>query len=551
MTRAGRELLRDRYVNRGTAFTEAERDRLGLHGLLPPAVEDLHTQLRRVRLEYEQRTDDLGRHVFLRALQQTNSVLFYRFLTDHLDELLPIVYTPTVGLACQQWSRIYRREHGLYLSWPLRDRVPELLDAAVGDADLDVVVATDGERVLGLGDLGVGGMGIPIGKLSLYTAAGGVDPARTLPVMLDAGTDDDALLSDDLYLGWRHRRVRGDEYDELVDAFVDALADRFPHVVLQWEDFAQVNATRLLERHRHRVCSFNDDVQGTAAVATAAVVAGLRATHTPLTELRLVVVGAGSAGTGIARQTVDALVRAGVEPDRARRRCWLVDRDGLLHDGLGDVLDIQRDFVRPAAEVHDWERDALGRCPLEEVVRRVRPHALVGVSGQPGLFTEPVVRAMADGVPHPIVLPLSNPTLRAEAIPSDVQAWTAGRALVGTGSPFPGVPQVNNVHVFPGVGMGALVTAASAVTDGMLTAAADAVADLSPAARSGPGAPLLPPISESRRVARHVAVAVARAAVAHGVARHPDAVEQRLDERTWVPDYRPIHDEFGAGSVGR
>lgn len=546
---SGRALLRDRYLNRGTAFTDAERDRLGLHGLLPPVVETLDTQLERVRMEYSSRATDLDRHIFLRALQQTNSVLFYRFVVEHLDELLPIVYTPTVGLACQQWSRIYRREHGLYLSWPLRDRVPELLDAAVGDDEIDVVVVTDGERVLGLGDLGVGGMGIPIGKLSLYTAAGGIDPTRTLPVMLDAGTDNDALLSDPLYLGWRSRRVRDADYDELVDAFVDALVERFPSVVLQWEDFAQVNATRLLQRHRTRVCSFNDDIQGTAAVTMAAISSGLRATGVAATDLRLVIVGAGSAGTGIARQAVDVMVRAGLSPDEAVRRCWMVDRDGLVHEGLEQLLDIQRGFARTEDELGTWHRDAHGRVDLDEVVRRVSPHALVGVSGQPGVFTETAIRAMAERVEHPIVLPLSNPTPRAEAQPSDVIRWTGGRAMIGTGSPFDPVEfgdrlhpvaQVNNVHVFPGLGMGALAAAATSITDAMIAAAADAVAELSPAAIEGPGAALVPAISDSRRIARHVASAVARAAVAEGVATTTTDLEQRIDELTWSPSYPPL-----------
>lgn len=552
----GRALLRNRYLNRGTAFTDDERSRYRLHGLLPPAVETLSRQLERVRVEYSEKHTDLERHIFLRALQQRNSVLFYRFVSDHLDELLPIVYTPTVGLACQQWSRIYRQEHGLYLSWPLRDRVPELLDAAVGDDEIDVIVATDGERVLGLGDLGVGGMGIPIGKLSLYTAAGGIDPARTLPVMLDVGTDNDALLSDELYLGWRSRRMRDEQYDELIDAFVEAVIDRFPGVVLQWEDFAQVNATRLLARHRSRVCSFNDDIQGTAAVTVAAIAAGLRATRTPISELRLVIVGAGSAGTGIARQAVDAMIREGLAADVAARRCWLVDRDGLLHAGLPEdhLVPIQLPFVRPSVEVHDWRRDDLGRISLEEVVGRVKPHALVGVSGQPGLFDEPTLRSMATDMPHPIVLPLSNPTPRAEAIPADVVAWTEGRAMIGTGSPFDPVPngaglhpvaQVNNVHVFPGVGMGALVARARVISDSMMAAAASAVSELSPAARSGPAAGLLPPISESRSVSRHVALAVARTAVDDGDAAIAvcdgddlDALlDRRLRELTWEADY--------------
>src|SRR6056297_3975629 len=463
MTSRGRAILADRYVNKGTAFTTQERRRLGLDGLLPPVVEDLETQLQRVDVEYRSKATDLGRHVFLRALQDRNSVLFYAFLERHLAELLPIVYTPTVGLACQQWSRIYRRERGLFLSWPQRDRVEELLDNAVGDLEVDVVVVTDGERVLGLGDLGIGGMGIPVGKLALYTAGGGVDPARTLPVMLDVGTDNDALLSDPLYLGWRHQRVTGDEYDELVDAFVDALRRRFPHVLLQWEDFAQQHANRLLERHRDRICSFNDDIQGTAAVTVAAIVAGMATASVPIEELRLVVVGAGSAGTGIARQAVRAMVAAGMAEQDALERCWLVDRHGLLHDAMSDLLDFQQPFARRWDEVARWDSDGDGEIGLQDVVEQVGPHALVGVTGQPGIFTEEIVRAQAAAVERPIVLPLSNPTPRAEAIPADVLAWTDGQALVGTGSPFDPVTirgrsvpiaQVNNVHVFPGVGLG-------------------------------------------------------------------------------------------------
>ncbi|HVE19701.1 MAG TPA: oxaloacetate-decarboxylating malate dehydrogenase, partial [Ilumatobacteraceae bacterium] len=308
----GRQLLANRYHNKGTAFTAEERDRYHLNGLLPPAVEDLDTQLQRVRAEFDAAYGDLARHIFLRALQANNSVLFYRFLVDNLEELLPIVYTPTVGLACQEWSRMYRREHGLYVSWPDRHRIPELLDNALSPDDahggVDVVVVTDGERVLGLGDLGVGGMGIPIGKLALYTAVGGVDPERTLPVFLDVGTENEELLSDPLYLGWRHRRLRDGDYDELVRAFVDALCARCPRVLLQWEDFAQRNANRLLTAHRDRICSFNDDIQGTAAVGVAAIVGGMRITRVPLTELRVVIVGAGSAGVGIARQATSALV---------------------------------------------------------------------------------------------------------------------------------------------------------------------------------------------------------------------------------------------------
>jgi malate dehydrogenase (oxaloacetate-decarboxylating) len=547
MSLSGRALLSDRYRNKGTAFTADERERLGLDGLLPPVVENLDTQLQRVRMEYELKTSDLERHVYLRALQDRNSVLFYAFLCQDLEGLLPIVYTPTVGVACEQWSRMFRRERGLFLAWPHRHRVAELLDNAIGDLEIDVVVVTDGERVLGLGDLGIGGMGIPVGKLALYTGGGGLDPSRTLPVYLDVGTDNEALLSDPLYLGWRHQRIRGGQYDELVDAFVDALHERFPDVLLQWEDFAQQHANRLLTRHRDRICSFNDDIQGTAAVTTAAIVSGLATGGLPINELRLVVAGAGSAGTGIAAQAVQAMIAAGLSRDEAVRRCWLVDRDGLLHDGMAHLLDFQQPFARPWAEVADWAGDG-GVIDLLDVVTRVEPHALVGVTGQPGLFTEAVIRAQAAAVARPVVLPLSNPTPRAEAIPADVLAWTDGAALVGTGSPFGPVmvhgspvpiAQVNNVHVFPGVGLGVVAVKARAVSDEMLTAAATAIGRL--AAENDDGA-LLPPITESRRVARQVALAVGRTAIEQGLAQaiSADELEARIDATAWNPEYSEV-----------
>lgn len=546
--RRGREILTDRFMNKGTAFTAAERRKLDLDGLLPTVVETLDTQLRRVEAEYRAKSTDRGRHIYLRALQDRNSVLFYAFVDRNLAELLPIVYTPTVGLACQEWSRIYRRERGLFLSWEQRDRVPELLDNAVGDLEIDVVVVTDGERVLGLGDLGIGGMGIPVGKLALYTAGGGLDPARTLPVMLDVGTDNDALLSDPLYLGWRHGRVRGAEYDELVDAFVDALNERCPGVLLQWEDFAQLHANRLLERHRDRICSFNDDIQGTAVVTVAAIVAGLAATDTPLTDLRLVVVGAGSAGTGIASQAVRAMVAAGLTEDEAVRRCWLVDRDGVLHDRMEGLAPFQQPFARQWGEIAAWDDDNDASVELLDVVSNVGPHALVGVTGQPGVFTEAVIRAQAAQVARPIVLPLSNPTPRAEAIPADVLAWTDDAALIGTGSPFDPVDiggrlvpiaQVNNVHVFPGVGLGVVAVKARAISDEMLTAAAEAIGHLAAENRDGG---ILPPVDDSRAVAARVAFAVATKAVEQGLAApmSDDEVTTRITEASWTPVYREL-----------
>jgi malate dehydrogenase (oxaloacetate-decarboxylating) len=546
MSPRGRALLANRYLNKGTAFTADERQRYGLDGLLPPVVEDLATQLDRVEAEYAVKQTDLDRHVYLRALQDRSSVLFYAFVERHLAALLPIVYTPTVGLACEQWSRIYRRERGLFLSWPQRDRVDELLDNAVRDHDVDVIVVTDGERVLGLGDLGIGGMGIPIGKLALYTAAGGVDPARTLPVFLDVGTDNESLLSDPLYLGWRHQRVRGAEYDELVDRFVDAVRRRFPHVLLQWEDFAQVHANRLLDRHRESICSFNDDIQGTAAITVAAIVAGLRITSTPLADLRLVIVGAGSAGTGIAAQAVRAMVAAGLDEAVARRRCWLVDRDGLVHDAMEHLAPFQEPFAQPWSTVSRMDDGGDGRVDLIDVVRAVGPHALVGVTGQPGLFTEEVVRAQAAQVERPIVLPLSNPTPRCEAIPADVLAWTDGRALIGTGSPFDPVvtgtattpiAQVNNVYVFPGIGLGVVAVRARRVSDEMLTAAATAIGEIGAAEGT-----LLPAITEARAVAMEVARAVASTAVEQGLADELGAAEidARLQAVSWQPEYDPL-----------
>ena len=545
----GAPLLADRYHNKGTAFSREERARYHLDGLLPPVVETLATQLMRVELAYAAKPNDIERHVYLRALQERNSVLFYAFLSRNIERLLPIVYTPTVGLACQRWSRIYRREHGLYLSWPQRHRVEEMLANVVGEAALDVVVVTDGERILGLGDLGMGGMGIPIGKLALYTAAGGLDPSRTLPVVLDVGTDNEALLSDPLYMGWRHRRVRGAKYDELVDALVDALRKMSPGVLLQWEDFAQVHANRLLHRHRDRICSFNDDIQGTAAVTVAAIAAGLSATKVPMAQLRLVIAGAGSAGTGIANQAVRAMVAAGLSEEQARQRCWLVDRYGLLHDNMDGLRSFQQPFVRRWAQVKQLDRNHDGEVSLLEVVRHVGPHALVGVTGQPGLFTEAVIEAMAQAVKRPIVLPLSNPTPRAEAIPADVLRWTDGRALVGSGSPFEPVDvagvkhmiaQVNNVYVFPGIGLGVVAVGARAVSDGMLTAAARAIGELAPSAAEGAPVVLLPPTTESRRVSRCVAVAVARAAMAEGLAPQLDdaALNRRIDATIWQPVYR-------------
>ena len=537
---SGRALLNDAALNHGTAFTRNERDRLGLHGLLPARLETIDDQLARVDAKYQRLHDDLERHIFLRALQDINEVLFYRYLTDHLTELLPIVYTPTVGAACEQFSHIYRRPHGLFVDADHLDDLDAQLAAARDE--VDVIVVTDGERILGLGDQGLGGMGIPIGKLSLYTAVGGIDPRRTLPILLDVGTNNQELLDDPLYLGVRHERRSGQDYLDVVDRFVDAVHDRYPGALLQWEDFAQHHATQLLERHRHRTLSFNDDIQGTAAVALAAVQAGVAAGGGELSGARVVIVGAGSAGTGIGGM----LTGAGLPP----ANLFLVDADGLLHDRRDDLANYQTPFAQRWDDVAAWA-DHTGSTPLEQVVTAARPTVLIGVSGQPGLFTEPIIRPLTQWSDHPVILPLSNPTDRAEATPIDLLTWTSGRALVATGSPFDDVEldgrrhtigQSNNIYVFPGLGAGALAAGATAVTDGMLRAAAAAVADTSPCTSGAANDGLLPPLTDVASASRRIALAVAVAARDEGVGDEVDdeMLEARLRDRRWTPDYPEI-----------
>ena len=539
-TLSGRVVLNDASLNKGTAFTSLEREQLGLDGLLPARVETIEEQLERIVDKYQRLHDDLERHIFLRSLQDTNEVLFYRYLRDHLIDLLPIVYTPTVGDACAQFSSIYRRPHGLFLSADRSDRIPAQLAAA--QDDVEVIVVTDGERILGLGDQGIGGMGIPIGKLSLYTAVGGIDPRRTLPVFLDVGTNNPELLDDPLYLGQRHERITGDAYERFVDEFVDAVHDRYPGVLLQWEDFAQHHATELLHRHRQRILSFNDDIQGTAVVALAAAQAAIAATGGSMKRTRVGIVGAGSAGTGIAGM----LVGAGLPPEQL----FMVDAQGLLHDRRGDLADYQRPFAQRWQSVEGWANHE-GPTPLDAVTDAVTPTVLVGVSGQPGLFTEAIVRSLAQVHEHPVVLPLSNPTDRAEATPGDVMRWTDGRALIATGSPFAdveidgrvrSVSQANNIYVFPGLGLGALAARAKSVTDGMLRAAAAALAEGSPCGPGSTHGELLPPLADVASTARRIASAVARTARDEGAAEaiDDDELDDRIRERSWSAVYSEI-----------
>jgi malate dehydrogenase (oxaloacetate-decarboxylating) len=545
----GRLLLDCSLLNKGSAFSGPERRDFGLLGLLPDRVSTLEEQVARRYQEYRQKATDLERFLFLNALQDRNETLYYRLVQDHLAEMVPMIYTPEVGEACQRYSDIFHRPRGLFLSYPNRQG----LDAALANRPfrrVDVVVVTDGERILGLGDLGVGGMGIPVGKLALYTLCGGVHPARTLPVVLDVGTNNPDKLAEPHYLGWRHERVRGPDYDAFIEAFVQAVERHLPGVLLQWEDFAQGNARILLDRYRDRLCSFNDDIQGTGAVTLAALLSAVRLTGSRLRDQRLVLLGAGSAGTGISDLVRAALVRDGLTDEEARSRLWLLSSRGLVHTGLANLSAWQRRYAQPVERVVGWQRDSTGNIPLAEVVERVRPTALIGVCGQPGYFTEGVIRTMARHVQQPIVFPLSNPTSRSEATPADLVGWTEGRALIATGSPFPAVPfrgttlpisQCNNAYIFPGLGLGVIASKARRVTDEMVLAAAQALSAFA-APRGGTSATLLPPLEEVREVARQVALAVGVEARRQGHAPQvaPKEWERLVDEARWEPRYWPL-----------
>ena len=522
----GTALLIDPLLNKGSAFTEEERTAFALHGLLPPHIGTLDEQVDRRLQAVRKFETKLERYLFLRGLQDSNETLFYALLTRNLAALLPLVYTPTVGEGCQEFSHYSYYPRGLFLSWPRRANIEEIIAHRRYDR-VEVIVVSDGERILGLGDQGAGGMGIPIGKLSIYTACAGIDPATTLPILLDVGTDNQERLADPLYVGWRHERVRGADYDSFIESFVAAVKARWPHVLLQWEDFARANAGRLLARYRDRLLTFNDDIQGTASVCAGTLLAAVKVTGVPLTEQRIGIVGAGSAGCGIASLLLRVMIDAGLSENEARGRIYAIDRDGLLVDGMTGILDFQAPFAQRAESVAGWTREHPGKIGLLDVVRNAKPTVLIGVSAQGGIFTETVIRAMAASVERPIVFPLSNPTSCAEAVPQDLMTWTDGRAVIGTGSPFAPVTwggksftvaQTNNAYVFPGMGLGVLAVKAAHVSDGMFAAAAKALAEVSPAMRDS-GASLLPPVSELRSVAVTIAKAVAIQARAEGLCR--------------------------------
>ncbi len=545
----GVEVLSTPLLNKGVAFTQEEREELGLKGLLPPAVLTLEEQARRAYEQFCSQPDDLLKNVYLTALHDRNEVLFYRILTDHLREMLPIVYTPTVGVAIQRYSHEYRKPRGVYLSINDPSGIEEAFANIGATAEnIDLVVVTDGEGILGIGDWGVGGINIAIGKLAVYTAAVGIDPSRVLPVILDVGTNREELLNNPFYIGNRHPRITGEAYDEFIDTFVQAVSKQFPKALLHWEDFSSRNARKILDKYRHDICTFNDDIQGTGAVSLAAVLSAVKASGVPLSEHRVVVFGAGTAGIGIADQVRDAMVRVGVSEEESYKRFWCIDRNGLVTDNMEDLLDFQMPYARKAAEVSEWKQnDVIG---LTEVVKHVKPTILIGTSTVAGAFKEEIIKEMASHVERPIILPMSNPTPLAEAKPADLIEWTEGRALVATGSPFEPVTyngvtyvigQSNNALIFPGLGLGTIVVRASVMTDGMFAAAAEAVASM--VDTSQPGAPILPEVEELRNISEMVAIEVAKVAVAEGVAREnlsDNDIKIVVKEAIWEPEYRQI-----------
>lgn len=541
----GFDLINSPRWNKGTAFSNAERDLFHLHGLLPPNVGTLEEQIdRRLRALNEQQTP-FNKYSFLRDLQDINETLFYALVVRNVEQMLPLVYTPTVGEGCQRFSEIWRKPRGLFLSYPNRDRIDQILSHPRYD-DVKCIVVSDGERILGLGDQGAGGMGIPIGKMALYTALGGIHPEHCLPILLDVGTDNEERLKSPFYIGWGQHRVRGPEYDAFVDTFVQSVKKRWPHVLLQWEDFAGSNAARFLARYRDQLCTFNDDIQGTAAVTTATVLSAINVTGVPLEQQTFVVVGFGSAGIGITNLLARFLEDRGLSPEEARKHFYGVDRYGLVIDGMKDLRPEQQAYARSSDEVQGWTRSN-GQIDLHEVMRQVKPTVLIGVSGQAGAFTEQAVREMAKHTPRPVIFPLSNPTSRSEAVPQDLMDWTEGRALIGTGTAFAPVhvggkeihiAQTNNSYIFPGLALGIVSSRAKRVTDAMVKAAAEELVRHLPT-QTDKNASLLPRLSQARELAKAIGFAVGKQALRDGQAQVGDeaSLQRELEANIWDPAY--------------
>lgn len=543
---AGNTLLEFPLLNKGLAFSDEERTTFNLHGLIPRVVETIEEQSQRSYQQYKAFDEAINQHIYLRNIQDTNETLFYHLVENHLSEMLPIIYTPTVGEACQHFSDIYRRHRGVFISYSDQHQIDDILHN-VNKKNIKVIVITDGERILGLGDQGIGGMGIPIGKLSLYTACGGISPAYTLPITIDVGTNNQELLADPLYMGLKHPRIRGEDYYNFVDEIIAAIQRRWPEVLIQFEDFAQVNAMPLLTKYRDKVCCFNDDIQGTAAVSVGSLIAASRAAGKQLKDQVVTFLGAGSAGCGIAEQIIAQMIAEGLTDAEARHRVLMVDRFGLVTDHQPDLLDFQSKLAKKYEDVSEWASNG-EMISLLDVIQHVKPSVLIGVSGQPGLFTEEVIRTLAKHCEHPIILPLSNPTSRVEAIPSDIIRWTEGRALIATGSPFEpveyegkifNISQCNNSYIFPGIGLGVLAVGATRVTDSMLIASSNALADCSPKLQNIE-ADLLPNLDEIQAVSKTIAFKVAKAAMDAGVAPiiSDELLLKAIESNFWKPEYR-------------
>jgi malate dehydrogenase (oxaloacetate-decarboxylating) len=542
---SGFNLINSPRLNKGTAFTDHERDTFHLHGLLPPHIGNLDEQLERRLQALDEQSTPFNKYAFLRDMQDTNETLFYALLVRNVEKMLPLVYTPTVGEGCQRFSEIWRKPRGLFLSYPNKDRIAQILSHRRYD-EIKCIVVSDGERILGLGDQGAGGMGIPIGKMALYTALGGIHPEHCLPILLDVGTDNEERLKTPIYIGWRHHRVRGQDYDDFVDVFVSSVKKRWPHILLQWEDFAGSNAGRFLERYRNQLCTFNDDIQGTAAIAATTLISAINVTGVPLEQQKIVVVGFGSAGLGITNLLAQFVQDKGVSAEEARARFYAIDRYGLITENGKDVRPEQRPYARKEQEVQGWSRSN-GEITLLDVVRNAKPSVLIGVSGQTGAFTPEAVREMAKHTARPVIFPLSNPTSRSEATPQDLMDWTEGRALIGTGSPFEPVnlngkkvkiAQTNNSYIFPGLALGIVASRARYVTDTMVKAAATELIRHLPTQKDKEGS-LLPPISEARNIGRVIAQAVGRQAIQDGQAQvaDEDALSRELEANIWEPVY--------------
>ncbi|WP_166839528.1 NAD-dependent malic enzyme [Rheinheimera pleomorphica] len=543
---AGSALLETPLLNKGSAFTAEERLAFNLAGLLPPRFETIEEQVSRAYMQYKSFDSAINKHIYLRAIQDNNETLFYRLLQQHLEEMLPIVYTPTVGDACEQFSDIYRSARGLFISYQDRHQLDDVLRNAT-KRKVKVIVVTDGERVLGLGDQGIGGMGISIGKLSLYTACGGISPAYTLPVMLDVGTNNEKLLNDPMYMGLRQKRVNQAEYDEFVDLFIQAVKRRWPEAIIQFEDFAQPNAMPLLQRYRDNVCCFNDDIQGTAAVTVGTLLAACRSKQVKLSQQKVVFVGAGSAGCGIAEQVISQMVAEGISEAQARSQIYMIDRLGLLTDSTPGLRDFQQALVQHSEAIASWSYSS--EYPsLRDVMNCAKPGVLIGVSGQAGLFTEAVVRAMKKGCSTPIIFPLSNPSRQVEATPEQVINWTDGDVIIATGSPFAPVEyqgkrypiaQCNNSYIFPGIGLGVIACKARIISDEMLRAASKTLAEASPRGNTGEGG-LLPPFTALANLSKQIAFNVAKVAMQQGLALELDdaLLQQKIDDNFWTPQYR-------------